>query len=172
MLNPPSSNLPLPPLLTCTLLWAIYVLIGYMFSKFFHIFGHVCVFLPHIFFSQCSLHFAAGIMFDYDGSPYSSTIAVNSALDYGDASNQMPNFVYKRWLSKMLSKCLSIPSMLQWEKSSFPEFTKQAARMLNVLHHPLNQQCYIPCFPPIYIQATWQISLTTIIKYWYEFSFH
>jgi hypothetical protein len=56
-------------------------------------------FLPHIFFSQCSLHFAAGIMFDHDGSPYNSTIiAVNIALDYGDASNQMPNFVYKRWL--------------------------------------------------------------------------
>jgi hypothetical protein len=52
-----------------------------------------------MFFSQCSLHFAAGIMFDHDGSPYNSTIiAVNIALDYGDASNQMPNFVYKRWL--------------------------------------------------------------------------
>jgi hypothetical protein len=44
--------------------------------------------------------------------------------------------------------------------------------MLDALHHPLNQQCYIPYFPPIYIQATWQISLTMIIKYWYGFSFH
>jgi hypothetical protein len=54
-------------------------------------------------------------MFDQDGSPYNSTIivVVNIALEYGDASNQMPNSCIQKVVIKKLSECLNIPSMLK-----------------------------------------------------------
>ena len=47
--------------------------------------------------------------------------------------------------------------MLQSGKSLIPDFTKQAARILDAMHRTLIQQCYIPYFQ--------QISRSMIIKY-------